>query len=260
MCPGPFCSQEGCSASGNLTCLDIGLAPSYLCIVSSVFSCLGSLLVLLSYCRLPDAENARTGAMKIISMLAVADLFGALGYMMGSINFLSHYDTHTNSSSCGAVFERVCEVQSFIITWSSLCSYVWTCILALYFFLLARMSEQTKQQRFANRMLLLYNLLAWLTPLVIVVPLLLGRQLGYSHYAESDWCFIKSSVRNHSGHHGGLQSDPLHVFLILLASKFWEILSYIVVVVLYAATAWKLRNVSLRQQCNTFLEIVYLDY
>ena len=63
-----FCPQTfNCTEKGYVS-FDIGRAPSYVAIVSSSLSCLGSFLVIATFLLLKDM---RTSAQKIITFLAV---------------------------------------------------------------------------------------------------------------------------------------------------------------------------------------------
>ena len=206
----------------NSTCspgfvqFDTGSAPSYVAIVSCTFSCLGSLLIVLTFFILKDM---RTGSQKIITFLAIADLISAVGYIIGSVNYLKHRNL---SYDCGN-FLQVCEGQATVTTYSSLVSFLWTVILALYFFLIIVF----KRVQVASRLMIIYNIIAWGGPLAIVIPLLALNRLGYSHFAASNWCYVKDVE------HKSLTQDTETTWMILIAGKFWEILSYIVVSALY---------------------------
>ena len=214
-CPKTF------SCSGGNVSFDIGRIPSYISITSSCLSCLGSALILFTYLTLKDV---RTGAQKVITLLAIADFFTAFGYIIGSTNFLTHFN-ETNGEGCG-IFETVCKIQSFVTTWSTMCSYCWTCILAFYFFLVLVYNKG----HLAARLIPLYNIIAWLSPLTIVLPLLATGKLGYAPYVASNWCYIKDTNYNTE-----LSKKPLTIALLLLAGKFWEIISYVLVMSLYIA-------------------------
>ena len=128
----PWCPQSyDCGNSSNNISFDIGRAPSYVAIASSGLSCLGSFLVIATFLFL---KEMRTGAQKIITLLAIADLISAVGYILGSINFLVHFRNETDTQCCN-VFDALCRTQASITSWSSLCSFCWTIILALILFL-----------------------------------------------------------------------------------------------------------------------------
>lgn len=195
---------------------DTGIAPSYVAIVSCIFSCLGSFLIVLTFFLLKDM---RTGSQKIITLLAIADLTSAVGYIVGSANYLHHRHL---TSDCGN-FKQVCVGQATVTTYSSLVSFLLTVILAFYFFLIIIF----KRVQVASKLMILYNVVAWGGPLVIVVPLLALGKLGYSHFAASNWCYVSDDGES-------LSSNWLTTVIILIAGKLWEILSYIIVSVLYA--------------------------
>ena len=219
LCPGIFaCTLPSVS-------FDLGKVPSYISITSSSFSCLGSLLILYAYFSLKDI---RSGAQKIITLLAVADFFTAFGYIIGSVNFLTHFN-HKDVKGC-KVFHELCEVQSFITTWSTMCSYCWTCFLAFYFFLVLVFHKN----KLAASLLPLYNVVAWVGPLLIVLPLLGTGKLGYAPYVASNWCYIKNiDTTADTQKHLSLAQNPTMIVLLFAGGKFWEILSYIFVIVLY---------------------------
>ena len=95
----------------GLVSFDIGRVPSYLNLVSSSLSCLGSVLIVFTYCVLRDM---RTGAQTVITLLAIADFFTAFGYIIGSSNFIVAFDSK-DKTRC-AIFTSICEVQRVITT------------------------------------------------------------------------------------------------------------------------------------------------
>ena len=231
------CPQEfNCSASPGNVSFSLGRAPSYASLVSSSFSCLGSLLLVLTFIMLPEI---RKGAQKIITLLSIADFFTAFGYFVAGINYLQHYSplhavatAGEGGSGCNT-FGTVCKIQSFITTTTSLCSFFWTMLLAVYFHVVI-VNKQTVV--FGKKMFLFMNLISWGVPLVITVPLLATNHLGYSQLGTSNWCFIRDS-----------QQDSINKWLltvlVLVAGKFWEILSYFVVTVLYISISISIHRV-----------------
>lgn len=206
-CPGEF------ECNGSLVSFDIGAAPSYIAIISSLLSIFGSLLILAAYALLSDL---RTGAQKIITLLAIADLVSASGYVVGSVNFLVHFKRHHGCET----FNAICETQAAITSWSSICSFFWTVLLAFYFYVIM-VSNKTS---LAAALLPLYNVIAWGVPLLIVVPLAALRKLGYAPYVASNWCFVKDE-----DYSSRLSNSWMTVVIIFLAGKLWEILTYVLV-------------------------------
>lgn len=233
------CPQDfNCSGQGDNVSFSIGRAPSYVSLVSSFFSCLGSILILVVFLALPEI---RTGAQKLITLLSIADFFTASGYFMAAINFLLHYKPlgETDTDENCKTFRSVCILQSLITTTSSMSSFLWTIILAVYFHVVI----VNKQTIIKKKMFTLFNIIAWGVPITITIPLLITGKLGYSPLATSNWCYIKDS---------GVSAPKTRVetvLLILVAGKFWEILAYIVVTVLYISIAF-----SIYQVCILVLE------
>ena len=117
----------------------------------------------------------------------------------------------------------MCVGQAAVTSYSSLVSFLWTVILAFYFFLIIVF----KKVKVASKLMIVYNIIAWGAPLFIVAPLLGFEKLGYAHFAASNWCYVKSQPDKR------LSKDWETTLIILVAGKFWEILSYILVTVLY---------------------------
>ena len=230
---GPYCPQaHACNTSAGYVSFDIGLAPSYVAITSSWLSCLGSFLVIATFLLLKDM---RTGAQKIITFLAIADLISAVGYILGSINFIVYFNK-TDTQSC-SVFDALCKTQSSITTWSTLCSFCWTIILAFYFYMVIVYNRKA----LASRLVPLYNIIAWLCPLLVIVPLIGVQRLGYARHAAADWCFVADQLAN--GTTTGLLTSFETIVFIFVGGKLWEILTYIGVIVIYAHIAGHLSRV-----------------
>lgn len=214
LCPVSF------NCASSLVSIENGPVPSYVAIVSSGFSCLGSILIVITFFALKDM---RSGAQKIITFLALADFVSAAGYIVGSANFLAHFNK-TDSNEC-QVFQDLCVSQASITSWSSLVSFLWTAILAFYFYLII----VYRRVQVAARLMPLYHIIAWGAPLFIVVPLAATGHLGYAPYAASNWCFVKDTHYKHRG----LKEDTTEIIIIFFNGKLWEILTYVLVTVLF---------------------------
>ena len=211
-CPRSFeCEQPEVS-------LEIGPVPSYASIAASAVSVLGSLLIMVAYAVLKDM---RTGAQKIITQLAVADFVLAMGFILGAVNFLSHYNG-SGEREC-QMFQTLCKIQSFITAWASVSSYVWISILAIYFFLCLHNFTSL-----ATRLMPLYMILAWLGPLLVLLPLLCLGELGYSPYAASNWCYVEDEDYDQPILQKGGRTAA-----ILLAAWLWEDISFVIVALAY---------------------------
>eukprot|EP00731_Ephydatia_muelleri_P014836 Em0008g556a len=134
----------GDNISGNDSCSYVSdrggstaRAISVVAIFSSLLSCMGSVLIVYVYLRWPAI---RSGSRAIITYLAIADFVTGFGYIMGSSNYLQ-YTSYGNVTAmpastkvelCNNLFTPVCKIQSFLTTSSSMMSFLWTLILAIY--------------------------------------------------------------------------------------------------------------------------------
>ena len=226
VCPGPINCTSILQEDGYLTTVQEQW-PSIVAIVSCSLSVLGSLLIVYTYARWRDL---RTGSRSIVTFLAIADLVTALGYLAGSASYVLYYGATENTERCRH-FNTACQIQSFVTTTSSLCSFAWTLFLAVYLYLVIVRAKMT----LANRVIPLFHVLAWGTPLLITLPLLIAGKLGYSPYAASNWCFIKDYLPHNDPRYicGHLNFEV--TLLVLVGGKAWEVLTYVLVIVLYAA-------------------------
>ena len=199
--------------------------PSIAAIISCTFSVLGSLLILYTYVRWRDL---RTGSRSIVTYLAIADLVTALGYVAGSVNYVVHYRDTENVVQC-PTFATICQIQSFVTSTSSLCSFAWTLFLAVYLYLVVVKAKIV----LANKLIPLFHVVAWGVPLLITLPLLITGKLGYSPYAASNWCFIKDYLppNDHKYLCGHFNYEQM--LLALVGGKAWEISTYVLIIVLY---------------------------
>jgi len=88
----------------------------------------------------------------------------------------------------------------------------------------------------------LYNIIAWLCPLLVIVPLTALTKLGYAPYAAANWCFVEDPKNCTSN----VTSNGLHwktITFIFVAGKLWEILTYIGVILIYTHIAVHLSRV-----------------
>lgn len=162
-------------------------------------------------------KDIRTGSRAIITYLSIADFFTAFGYLVGSLNYAINY-SNTHARGC-VIFTYFCQIQSFITTSSSLSSFLWTSSLAIYLYLALVHNKVV----FVQKLFPFFHIINWAAPIVISFPLLVTGHLGYSYYAVSTWCYI-GFVKDFPGE---------EKLLVWVAGKFWEVVSYFVVMVLY---------------------------
>lgn len=197
---------------------DIKDIPAIVSLFSSSLSIISSLIIIVTYFIWPEIRSV---SRQIIVFLSLADLFTALGYVMGNANHLQHRVDHTEVE-CDA-FTRLCVLQSSITSWSSIASFWWTIILAFHLYVTLVKGRVS----LSRRIIPFYYFLAWVTPTIVVMVLLWTNQLGYSHVAVATWCFIRQKPRD---------QKVLEIIVILLGGKLWEVISYFIVVILYSLT------------------------
>ena len=212
----------------------MGVGPSYVAIVSSVLSCLGSILIVFAFIAFKDIRSGM--AQRIVTALAVADFVSAAGYIVGLINFLVYFD----HASC-PYFTGICRGQAFVTSWSSMSSFAWTAILAIYFYIVLAFKRRRPFHSKLQEALL--HLFAWVSPLLIVIPFTAVGYLGYAPYAASNWCFVSDPFVNATEN-----KNPRRLLYsslkILAAGKVWEILTYLIVIILYSQIIYILEKVT----------------
>ena len=224
-CPGNY-GGEYCMNEDWVT-PDFGNTPLVFSMITCSLSVIGSLLMILPYVLWKDL---RTGVRAIVTFLAIADLFTALGYVMGSFNYIT-YENNRKDSEIKACqeFDTVCQIQAYISSWSSLSSFWWTAILAFYLYWTIAKGDTQK----VNRYFPLYHILAWSSPLLVMFPLLATHSLGYSLFAASGWCFIRGDKTNGYSAYTDYYLSDKTILLIFAGGKAFEIATYFWVVILY---------------------------
>ena len=95
-----------------------------LSIISCVLSIIGGLVILITFIILPEIQNFTR---KLIAWLTVADIMSAMGYLVSTTNYLGkRSDPDTDRT--------VCRIQSTITTFSSIASFFWTSIIAIFLY------------------------------------------------------------------------------------------------------------------------------
>eukprot|EP00731_Ephydatia_muelleri_P014840 Em0008g560a len=228
----------GDNISGNDSCSYVSdrggstaRAISVVAIFSSLLSCMGSVLIVYVYLRWPAI---RSGSRAIITYLAIADFVTGFGYIMGSSNYLQ-YTSYGNVTAmpastkvelCNNLFTPVCKIQSFLTTSSSMMSFLWTLILAIYL----HMTVVKNRVRLVQQLVPLYHVIAWGLPTVVIFVMLATDVLGYAPVASANWCFI-----------GVIRDTTVRIAMIMVGGKFLEIITYVVALVLFVSTSIRLR-------------------
>ena len=98
-------------------------------------------------------------------------------------------------------------------------SFTWTSVLAIHFFFMTVCTHSWPQ-----KLMPIYNIVGWLVPLSLTLPMLLLGKLGYVNYLT--WtCFIRSSENN-----SNIQWDVLEI--ITAVSIFVGYTSVLIIIIL----------------------------
>lgn len=214
------------TAFSNTTDSYWAIVPSYtlaLTVLSCVLSILGSAIIIITFFNLPEIQNF---ARKLLLSLTVADLFTAVGNLIGSVRYIVLL---TRTDGCYRIHETdsVCIFQSFLTTFSSMASFFWTAIIAVHFYLLIQ-SEVPGMR--TGLMLFGYQVLCWGVPGIITITASALRVLGSDNsVGTGSWCWIRSEVNN------GAQ-----VVWMIISGKGWEMLCYILTAGLYMLSKIKM--------------------
>ena len=152
--PEQDCSQL--KSNTSYSSFSIGSVPCYVGIVSDALSCVACLTMLAIYIKWTDIRQ--NIAQSIVTFIAITDFLTAVGYLTGSFNLLTYvFSDHQPDKHGCDVFTTVCEIQSYVVTYSTMSSYSWTIILALHFY----MTIAQEKPNFTKRLLPFYHLIAW---------------------------------------------------------------------------------------------------
>ena len=162
------------------------LIPAYASLVTSSLSCLGAVLIVLAYCAFKDLRKGT--AQTIITLLALADLGTAVACILGASLFIRYFNLDERSEGECYIFDTVCQIQGSMAMWAYQCSLFWTSILAIHFLLITIFHHST----WTDKLLPLYNIIAWIVPLASTLSLLVLGYVGYNHYVT--WtCFLSKN-------------------------------------------------------------------
>ncbi|KAL3861115.1 hypothetical protein ACJMK2_007184 [Sinanodonta woodiana] len=214
---------------------------------SCSLSILGAVSIALTYFLLPEIRNFPR---KLLLYLTFADLLNACGNLMGTIRYVlsksgDKYGDNLRTSTYNINKSEVCIIQSCITTFSSLASFFWTVIIAVYIFTAVVYSSRVFKGAKAE---CFYHILSWGIPGTITITAVALKVLGEDHsMVTSSWCWIRSD----------LEPPVMTSIWMVLAGKGWEIMCYLTTMSLYCLLKlmlWKRRTVSFRSLNNEFRE------
>ena len=188
-CPDEFYCSNGTHGFSAIK-PSLLLIPAYAALVSSSLSCLGAALIVCAYCAFKDLRKGTTQT--IVTLLALADLGTAVTGILGASLFIGYDHLVQKSEKECYIFDTICQIQGFLSIWSIISDFIWTSILALHLSLVTAFSNFT----WTTKLLPLYNIIAWVLPLTVALPLLVLGQIGYT--PDLRWtCFQRWS--SHTG-------------------------------------------------------------
>ena len=232
-CPGTY--GRKCS-SQDWIIPDFGMTHVGFSMVSCTLSVVGSLLTIAPYTLWKDV---RTGMRRIITFLAVADFFTASSYLMGSLNYIVYEHSREDTDISCRRFYSVCQIQSFISSWASVSSFLWTTLFALYLYFNISKGD-TKQM---DRYFPLYHMITWGVPFLFMFPLLVNGDLGYSVFATGGWCFVKGDKAAAHSPYRQYHLSFETIIAILLGGKAIEIFTYVWITLLFCIMYYKIHKV-----------------
>ena len=152
--------------------------------VSGLLSVLGSMLIMYTYLRWKDVRQSTVRV--ILFWLAVADLLSALSFVIASLlHYLYKYFDQ-------GVYQGLCTANSIITTYFPKTAILWTVILAVYFVLTLVFKVTVRKKA---RMMLLFHLISWVAPLVVVIPAAAMGWLGHGQSTQgATWCFVSDRL------------------------------------------------------------------
>ena len=188
ICPGTFhCSDRSRGYSAIPPALHY--LPAYAALISSSLSVMGAVLNITAYCAFKDLRKGT--AQTIIAGLAMADLVLALMGIFGASLHLAYNTTASTDNDLLSdrdchIFDTLCQIQAFVGMWMLGSVFTWTSVLALHFFMVTVCTHSI----WPHKLMPLYNIVAWLVPLLCTLPMLLLGKLGYDH--DLTWtCFMR---------------------------------------------------------------------
>lgn len=217
------CSNSTIKLAGKITKGDI--------VVTMVTSCLsisGAFAIFFTSGHKVYRGRSLSEPRKLLVYLTIADLFIAIGCLIGAVRFLrDNVDMSEHNSPNYEVKDPVCIAQSFVTTMASLCSFWWTSIIAFNFWWtytcftnnnsVFGSNNISSRQSTRNVKIYVYHILSWIIPAIIIVTALSNDALGSDNSVESGpWCWISANM-----------SVREQTIWMAVTGKGWEILMYL---------------------------------
>ena len=217
---GPYCNNTNYTDKTYLNITDTMVAIG---ITSDVFAIFGAIFIIVTYFILKDLK---TRARQILVIIAFADLFNAVFYLIGQTYFLANNQYATCYVNKFVAEIWVCVTQATANNLFSLLSFSFTIILAFHIFFL-----------FYGKNIFVSNKIFWLAlifgfgiPLFISLAAFWFGWFGPGQTVTIGWCFIRDFSSNHLSNESSISNSAPYEFL---AGKVWDILTFFIITLIY---------------------------
>ena len=138
---------------------------------SSCLSILGGTVIFYTYYKLQTIRNfTRT----LLVYLTLADVLVSVGHLIAVIRYSLVYKGAEKVENCKSnkttEYESMCIGQSFLTTFSSLASFLWTSVIAIHIWSFIIIKTRRTE---AHVMHALYHVICWFTPCKYVICILI---------------------------------------------------------------------------------------
>ena len=215
----PFCNEtKNYSDTSYQSITDAMVAIG---ITSDVFAIFGAIFIIATYFILKDLK---TRARQILVIIAFADLFNAIFYLIGQTYFLANNQYATCYANKSVAEIWVCVTQATANNLFSLLSFSFTIILAVHIFFLV----YGKNIFINDKIFWLALILGCGIPVFITLAAFWFGWFGPGLSVTIGWCFIRDfSIKD--GSDDIYYSAPFE----FLAGKLWDILTFCIITFIY---------------------------
>lgn len=215
-------------------------------LTSSCLSVIGSILIILPFILWADVR--KSNVRRLLFLLAIADFLTAVGFIAAVVKhymFLSSHNYNDRDNDVGAClltstiirnnsdYLNFCRGQAFVTVYFQCVSFFLTSFIAIYFFIILVF----RKPKAARKLMGPFYVTAWGLPLIICGYVMAKKKFGIGDSRSSvAWCFIDNSFlfEGNSLDESLHQSRVIVYFLFeALAEKFWEILTFLIIIVCY---------------------------
>lgn len=249
-------NSSSCVESQEIDSKALSTLPATL--VSSSLSIVGSALIIISF-ALWSAVRKST-ARKMLLFLAIADFFTAVGFLSAVIHhyvFIHIYKSKQGFRNNEHNYILFCRGQAFVTVYFQCVSFFWTAYLAIYFTVILVFNKP----KLGMKLFQPFVFTAWGVPLIICGYLLASKRFGIGDSRSTvGWCFIDNRFlqRDLGNSESNYRSDVrLYFMLELVSEKFWEILTFFVIIACYLLIVC-LNRCKFRKVCFVYFYIYEL--